>query len=79
MLIHIARTSRPAPEATALVAHCGLVYARRDPATREVWHTAVAANPTTFAQWQATWGQRETVCAACAHSPGLSGSPMSFS
>ena len=66
--LHIATVDRPAPDATALVALCGLTYASREPATGAVWHAALACLPAQFPTWEAMWGQRPgawLVCAPC--------------
>ena len=56
--LHIATVDRPAPDATALVALCGLTYAQREPTTGEVWHAALACAPAQFPTWERVWGQR---------------------
>jgi hypothetical protein len=65
LMLHIATVDRPAVDATALLALCGEQYARRDPATRAVWHDGLACAPSAFPTWQRVWGHTRTVCPAC--------------
>jgi hypothetical protein len=64
-LTHRAQTDRPARDDTVLYAQCGTAYARRDPATREVWHEALAIAPSQAATFRQVWGHRWTLCPDC--------------
>ena len=52
-------------ETTDLRGLCGAHYARRDPRTLEVWHTALAIPPTRLAYMQRVWGTQYAYCPAC--------------